>query len=233
MKTKAPLFYTLFICVLFTGKISFSQDSIAKETKQNQLRFSINAVQLLINEVSIYVDYPYHKKQSFGINAGYVFHDIALQRDFNLINEIEHPTTAYNGLVTRFYYKLYFREMRRAYLETQLDYKYVSYNSQTFSAGIQNIVYKTVRSENASQIGIDLIYGVHLSDFESKLNIELFFSAGYRYRLRHISTESNLIGGTVYNPYNYPDFYPVGITHQAQIFPMFTIGLKIGMNIFY
>ena len=198
------------------------------ECKKHRLTFTLNVLPLVINEESIYIDYCYKEKHSFGISIGQIYANPRFYVNILSIDQGTNPGTVWNGIVTRIDYKYHFPNNKQLYMGVDLLYKSLSYSNMSFlnSNDGGRATNTFIRNENATVNGIDWLVGRHFSSIEKIVDIEMFWSIGYRYRVRNYTTISSTING-------FAGPQPLGSYTLYQKYPMFTIGLNMGFNTFY
>ena len=204
--------------------------------KNHTLSFSLSILPFLINERSIYIDYTYKRRHSVGINIGQIFSNKVIQtlRSFpNSIDENNNPGLVYNGIIARINYKYCFFLQRRQYVGVELTYRYASYSYANLYIGETHRddfgENDFNRSEYSYQYGFYFLYGIHLLPINKIKNIEAFSTIGVRERYRNYTTYSS----TVNNYWSGGTRQPIGHFTRTDIYPMVTIGLKIGLNVFF
>lgn len=195
--------------------------------KKHRLCFSVNAFLLDKKEVALYFDYCNSYRHSIGLSIGYEYPNPIFSA---LLFSFDHltPFPAYNGIVARLNYKHYFTHSRKVYWSTQILYKSLHYNNAVFSEkGATDEIKDTYRTENATVLGFDFIFGYHLLKLQAKKNTEIFAGIGYRHRIRDYT-----VLGTQYQTYG---LYNVDgrSYHLEQDYPMIILGFKIGINKFF
>ena len=210
-----------------------------KPLKNHRLSFSVNILPILINERSVCIDYTYKQRHSVGITIGQIFSNSTLQAVRELPgnkDEDKRPGLIYDGIITRINYKYYFFSQSRQYLGLELTYRSASYSKENLSC--TQIVHQDNtgennfnRSEYLNQYGFYFLYGAHLLPVDKIGNIEVFSTIGVRLSYRNYTTYTST-----------SDFYwattgqaaqPIGHFSRTNIYPIVTIGLKIGLNVFF
>jgi len=201
------------------------------EYKKRRLSFSVNIFPLLINERSLNVDYLYNYRHSTGIRIGQIFANKQVQGVglFNSVNQDGNLFGVWNGMVVATNYKCYFNPQRRQYIGAEITYRSLHYSNQDLIVSQlhrNNMSYNYFqRSEHTNEFGFNIQYGIHLIKTNSFCNIEAFGAIGVRYRYRNYTTYTS-----THNNFFYGEMQPVGEYKTTQVYPMITIGLKIGYN---
>jgi hypothetical protein len=219
----------LMVIVTASFHYSFCQDS----TSTGKLTFSINALQSLSGELSLYAEYQLKKKTSLGVNAGIIFpirSKSSLTNGAFSVNDNKYPFFIYNGYVARLYLKFYSAN-QKSYLSPLLMYKNLSYDHYNFVDRMdgghgEDLDYYN-RSETAQVFSIQLLWG------KEKLTrhflIDKYIGLGFRERHREYYTyscESSTQGKSTH-PCS-PD--RLGFGSQQQFFPEFHLGFRIGLR---
>jgi len=195
-------------------------------TVRNHLTFSVNIIQLPINEAGIYVDYYFGKRHSIGFNIASVYANPAFKVFILSPDQGTYPGTVWNGTVGRINYKAYLAKDKRSYAGVTVIYKTLSYRNQSFVNVKEDAANTFVRSENAFLWGVDFVIGHHFDVPSSRINVELFCGGGYRYRERNYTTISS-------SGYNYGGPKPCGSFQLNQSYSTVVLGLKVGFKTFF
>ena len=205
-----------------------------KVEKEHRLTFSVNFPIIIVNEISLYIDYCKNKRHSIGINIGSIYPNPELQfKNIYMINKSDTPCDVYNGMVSRINYKYYFSDERNQYFSPGFIFESLRYSNVTFTnRDGQGYYFNFTRSETSHVFGADIIYGNHFVRTEKKINIEFFVGLGFRFRIRDYTTTS--CDTIYYNPHQ-PGYQviPLGTFRYDQTYPILNIGLKIGINTFF
>jgi hypothetical protein len=214
----------------------------AFDFEKQRLSISINIIPILINERSLFADYCYKERHSFGISVGQIYANPAFKISFSHNN---YYPFAYYGFVTRLNYKYYYSKKRKQYVGAEFLYKNLSYTDKTFTVTERDTrnEYIFVRSETASIYGINILYGCHFIPLEKKCDLEMFCGVGYRHLIRNYTTISSRYtvfipspssGGGPNTNQPYPASpMPIGTFQDIKDYLTITIGLKIGVDAFF
>lgn len=211
------------------GQIKKDTVVAKKNFHKNRLNLAVNIFPILINEVSLYIDYGLSERQSIGVCGGYIYANKNFQVNKLSFDQGKNPGTVWNGIVIRFNYKYYFSVSRKRYIGIEYLYKSLHYSNVKFvnSEGRGDETYSTfVRSEKANLSGINLLYGFHILPIEKRVSVEWFFGLSCRYRIRNYTTLSSI------NGLHYSKPEPIGTFVLKQTYPFAFVGFKIGINTF-
>ncbi|MFI5141057.1 MAG: TPR end-of-group domain-containing protein [Bacteroidia bacterium] len=211
--------------LLREAKAKSDQYDLDHPTVRNHLTFSVNLIQLPINELGIYIDYYFSKRHSIGFNIASIYANSIFHVNIFSGDQGTYPGAVWNGVVGRINYKNYFSENKRSYICFQILYKTLSYRNQTFINAQGDNANTFTRSEDAFLCGLDCMYGYHVGRPSFKFNLELFFGGGLRYRERNYTTLSSDA-----SYYSSPE--KLGAFHVSQMYPTIVIGLKVGFKTF-
>lgn len=219
-KTKRYIYLITFLAFLTSYAFSQSQDS-----SRNRLSVTVNIVQLPINEAGIYVDYGLKKRHSFGFGIANVYVNQLFIPDFLSDDQSTFPGAVWHGIAARVNYKAYFLRSRRLYLCIQVLYKSLSYTNQTFINDYDDNLDYFTRNETAYSWGADLLLGHLITGIKAKIDVDVFYGIGWRYRVRNYTTTFNNGDPGAYQQ-------PLGSFQLIQNYPSFVFGIKVGYNFF-
>jgi hypothetical protein len=225
-KMKKTIPFILFCFIAFR---SISQDTLPKigrEIIKNRISFTVNVLPVLINELSLYVDYCYKERHSIGVNVGRIYKNRVFEVNVLSGDQGVNPGTVWNGWVSRINYKVYYSKKRKQFAGVEFIYKSLSYSNQSFSHGISEGRNVFVRNEKAEVYGADLLYGQRLTPANWIFNVELVGGIGFRVRDRRYTTISS-----INNNYHRP-LEPLGSFRIIQAYPYPFVAIKVGINIF-
>ncbi len=220
-------FLFIFFCLIIFR--SLSQDTLPnvnREIIKNRISFTINLLPVLINEVSLYVDYCYKERHSVGVNVGRIYKNKAFEVNFLSGDQGTNPGTVWDGWVSRVNYKVYFSRKRKQFAGVEFLYKSLSYSNEVFENGIGEGRNRFVRNEKANVYGFDHLYGIRLTPPSWKYYAELLGGVGLRVRDRRYTTISSE------NINYHVHLEPLGDFRLVQVYPYSFITIKMGFNVF-
>ena len=231
---KMPFLKEKYIaCLFLLLGLAISKKAVSQPgSVKTRLFISSNLIQIPVNEISLYVDYSYRKKHSFGINGGIIY-AVKMSGHIPFQTEDDFPGAAWDGFVARANYKLFYNSDKGSFLCLQGIYKGLSYSNRLFmdKSIYSNTTAQYTRSENAWLAGLDFIHGHSITNERSALFIEVYYGVGVRYRERHYTTLTSTLftdlGKAPPNATQDPGF-PIGEGVKKQIYPTLILGVKMG-----